>query len=488
MSFDDTRRRLAGKFKTEHRFQNFGPILERMVISGFRGIPDLDLAIDSPVVAISGLNGTGKSTVAQLLVCAYRGDRDIAPRHYVKDYFPVSVLDPRPFTEDARVMYQYTTEVPGAPQQVTVSRAVKEWSGYKRQPARACFYIGVTSFLPKIEKRDFTVYGGGARVKLDHVTAVADGTRVALSTILGMAYDEAGFARVTRSARQLDLAMVTRASQRYSENHMGFGEGRMFYLVNSLESAPETSLFVIEEPETALHGDAQARLARYLVDVANRRGHQIFITTHSSSILGQLSRSSVTYLRREPSGAVSATTGLSTYQVDAYLFEHGTSAAAICVEDEFAKVLITEVLRHHAPDLLSGVAFMPVGDRKSVAAAVDLLRRVGLRTVGITDGDMSDDGSNGVLSMPGSSAPEVEVFEAQSVRDYFATEPYSLGVAERLASVDDHHKFVASIASAASTAEAAIAVEACRAYVTGAPAEFFDDMVQFIRDKLEDRS
>lgn len=487
MSFDDTRRSLGAKFAPRTRFANFGPILERIVISGFRGIPDLDLAIESPVVALSGLNGTGKSTVAQLLVCAYRGDRDIAPRHYVKDYFPVSVLDPQPFTNDARVMYQYATDVPGAPQQVTVSRAVKEWSGYKRQPERACYYVGVTSFLPKVEKRDFTVYGGGAPVTLGQVHAVADGTRAALSTILGMAYDEAGFARVTRSARSLNLAMVTRQTQRYSENHMGFGEGRMFYLVNLLESAPAASLFVIEEPETALHGDAQVRLAQYFVDVANRRSHQIFITTHSSSILGQLSRSSVAYLRREPGGSVSATIGLSTYQVDAYLHEHGNSSAAICVEDNFAEVLVTEILRHKAADLLSGVNFMPVGDRKSVASAVSLLGRAGLRTVGITDSDMTDDGTNGVLSLPGYSAPEVEVFQSQAVRDYFAGDPYSIDVAERLATEADHHRFVSTIAAAVSAPDATIATEACRAFVRGLPDETFDDVVGFIRDALRDR-
>jgi predicted ATPase len=487
MSFDDTRKSLAAKFRAETRFANFGPVLERVNVSGFRGISDLELPIESPVVAISGLNGTGKSTVAQLLVCAYRGDPAIAPRHYVKDYFPVSVLDPQPFTDGARVMYEYATEIPGASQQVTVSRAAVEWSGYKRQPRRRCYYVGVTSFLPKVEKRDFTVYGSGAAATMDHLNPVADGTRVALASILGMAYDEAGFARVSRWGRSLDLAMVTRSTQTYSENHMGFGEGRMFYLVNLLESAPERSLFVIEEPETALHGDAQVRLAKYFVDVANRRRHQIVMTTHSSSILGQLSRSSVAYLRREPGGDVSATIGLSTYQVDSYLHEHGKAGAAICVEDDFAQILVTEVLRAKAPDLLSGVNFMPVGDRKAVASAVSLFTRMGLRSVGITDSDMTDVGANGVLSLPGYYAPELEVFQAQAVRDHFAAVPYSIDVAERLATVNDHHQFVRSVATALTVPEDSIATEACRAFVLGAAAGYFDDVVEFVRIALSDR-
>jgi predicted ATPase len=486
VSFDDTRKSLAAKFKPDNRFANFGSILERVVVSGFRGISDLELPIESPVVAISGLNGTGKSTLAQLLVCAYRADLAIAPRHYVKDYFPISVLDPQPFTDGARVMYEYATEIRGASQQVTVSRRAVEWSGYKRQPQRQCYYVGVTSFLPKVEKRDFTVYGSGAEATMDHLSPVADGTRVALAHILGIAYDEAGFARVSRWGRSLDLAMVTRSTQRYSENHMGFGEGRMFYLVNLLESAPERSLFVVEEPETALHGDAQARLAQYFVDVANRRKHQIVMTTHSSSILGQLSRSSVAYLRREPGGGVSATIGLSTYQVDSYLNEHGTAGAAICVEDDFAQTLVTEVLRANAPDLLSGVNFMPVGDRKSVASAVGLFTRMGLRSVGVTDSDMTDIGANGVLSLPGYYAPEIEVFQSQAVRDLFAAAPYSINVAERLATVADHHHYVGSLAAALTVPEDSIATEACRAFALGAGEGYFDDVVGFVRTALSD--
>jgi len=486
VSFDDTRRRLAKRFKPQARYANFGPILERVEVSGFRGVPDLDMTIESPVIALSGLNGTGKSTVAQLLVCAYRGDRSIAPRHYVKDYFPVSVLDPRPFTDDARVVFQYATDIPGASQQVTVSRAAVEWSGYKRQPERTSFYVGMTTFLPKVERRDFSVYGG-ARLTLGSSSPVSDQARRAMQTIIGVPYEEADFTRVMFVGRELDLAMVTRGGQRYSENHMGFGEGRMFYLVNLLESAPSASLFVIEEPETSLHGDAQVRLAQYLVEVAYRRKHQIVMTTHSAAILDQLSRESVVYLRREPSGEVSATVGLSTYQVDSYLHNHARSAATFCVEDGFAEVLVVEMLRHCAPDLLAGLSFLHSGDPASLKAAVGILAGAGLRVVGVTDTDMQDDGRDGVMSLPGSSAPEVEVFESQAVRDLFAAEPYRIDVAQTLASAADHHSYPDAIAAVVSSPPESISTEACRAFIQSVPTTEFDEVITFIRSTFADR-
>ena len=483
MSHDDRRRHLAGKYKPASRFQSFGPILERIAIMGFRGVASLDLEIRSPVIALSGLNGTGKSTIAQLAACAYRAPANFS-RHYVKDYFPVSVVDPQPFADDARVLFEYADRATS--RQVTVSRAVKEWSGYKRQPERATYYVGVNHFLPKVEKRDFSVYGG-ARLVLGGSQPIPDQARLSLQAILGLRYEEADFTDVTLSSRSTSLAMVKRTGQRYSENHMGFGEGRMFYLVDLLESAPEQSLFIIEEPETSLHGDAQARLAQYFVEVADRRRHQLIITTHSSAILRELSRDSVVYLRRESTGAVTATAGLSTYQVDSFLNEHGRNAPSICVEDSFAQGLLTEILRAYDPDLLAGVSFMTVGSAHGMKAAVSLLQRAGLRVVGITDTDMVDDGEDDVLSLPGIEAPEREVFGSLAVEEFFASDPYNLDIRERLASVSYHHHYVQSIATAVSGLEDAIVMEACRAYVAGAPPEHFQDVVDFIKGKLGDR-
>ena len=72
---------------------------------------------------------------------------------------------------------------------------------------------------------------------------------------------------------------------RYSENHMGCGQGRLIRMIDAIENAPEQSLIVIEEPETALHQDAQHNLAIYFLEVCKRKRHQIIVTTHSPTIV-----------------------------------------------------------------------------------------------------------------------------------------------------------------------------------------------------------
>ncbi|WP_329169775.1 AAA family ATPase [Streptomyces decoyicus] len=488
MSHDDTVRKLGKKFETKC-YENFGSMLLSMTIHGFRGVKDLTLSFESPITAIAGLNGTGKSTIVQLATCAFpQPDDHPYYRFYVKHFFPVSVVDPEPFSSDAQVGYAYAVEGAATPQHLTVSRKAKEWSGYKRQPPRATYYIGFTQFLPKVERRDFSIYGA-RHLELGEARQLVPETAQMVGRILGLPYEQLGFTNVQTGNRSSELAMATRAGRQYSENHMGFGEGRVVYMVNTLEAAPPKSLIVLEEPETSLHGDAQIRLARYLVDVANRRGHQIILTTHSASILGQLGRKSVVCLRRNPAGEVSATHGLSTYQIDSYLQSENrpTTGVTICVEDVFACCLTTEILRRSEPDLLAGCSFLKIGGGQEIPAAVKLLKSAGLRAVGLSDGDMPHDGTGGVMTLPGTRPPEKEVFEHPAVKTYFAGSAFSLDLGEVLAGVANHHDYAAKIAARLRMEEAAVVHEACRAYSAGHEASDFELILDFLRKNLSDR-
>lgn len=484
MSHDDLVRKLGKKFENGC-YANFGAMLLSMRIQGFRGVPDLALSFKSPVTALSGLNGTGKSTIAQLAACAFRQP---VGRYYVAHFFPVSVADPEPFTADAQVHYSYASDSPSAPQQLTVRRATKEWGGYKRQPDRVTYYLGFTQFLPKVERRDLSVYGARSLV-LGESRQLDPKAAEHVARILGLNYEHLGFTDVRTTRKTSQLAMAGRSGRRYSENHMGFGEGRAVYMVNTLETAPAKSLILLEEPETSLHGDAQVRLAQYLIDVAFRRGHQIILTTHSSAILGQLGRDSVVYLRRMPSGEVTATHGLSTYQIDSHLQRTGRTpdGITVCVEDSFARCLASEILRVADHDLLAGCAFLEIGGGQDIPAAVELLRSAGRRTVGLSDGDMPHDGTGGVMTLPGTQPPEKEVFSDPAVKAYFANAPFSLDLDEVLAGVADHHDYAKAIAASLMMDEIAVVSDACRAYVAAHDVVDFSTIATFVHAEVGDR-
>ena len=485
MGHGDALRRLAQKFETDKRYSNFGPALQTMEVQGFRGVDALRLEFRSPITALCGLNGTGKSTLAQLAACAYKKQSTAnVRRYYVKDYFPVSAADPAPFTAEAKIAYSYSVLGSGDAQKVTVTRANKEWSGYKRQPERACYYLGFMQFLPKVERRDFSIYGGHL-IELGAARDMTQEVSDKIAGILSLPYERLGFIEISHSSRTAELATATRNGRSYSENHMGFGEGRVTYMVTAMETAPAQSLFILEEPETSLHGEAQERLAQYLVDVTARRGHQIVLTTHSAAILGQLGKESIAYLRRKPSdGQVEVTPGLATYQVDAYLRgDRAPGKRVVCLEDAFARQLTTAIMRAHDRDLIAGIRFVQAGGHEQVRQAVRILRESGVKSVGLTDGDCSDSGTNGVLSLPGGAPPERVVFEDQAVLDYFARD-HELDVKAVLASVEDHHDFASTIALRTGLDESVVATFACDAYVSAKNADDLTGILEFVGEQL----
>src|SRR5262249_55416847 len=143
--------------------------------------------------------------------------------------------------------------------------------------------------------------------------------------VLGQNYDRITSNTVQYSNRTGTVISVERNGTAYSEAHMGYGEGRSQYLIDSLEVLPEKSLVLIEEPETSLHSSAQYEFGRYLVDVACRKHHQILLTTHSDAILEALPSESRLYLSRTSSG-IRPIPGLTAQQVKSLMAQGNVKA------------------------------------------------------------------------------------------------------------------------------------------------------------------
>lgn len=458
--------RLQNKFKPSNRYANFGAVIRTMQVCGFRGISDLTVDIEFPIMAISGLNGAGKSTIGQLATCAYRKPTGAVDykRFYIAQFFPLSAADPAPFRADARTVYTLESNVPTAPQDVTVSRVQTEWSGYKRQPERYCFYIGFTLYIPKVERRDMSIYGGKELQLLARraVTSVVSST---VARILNQSYDEVHFQGVSHGNRTSELGMLMRNGNRYSENNMGFGEGRILHLVSQMEEAPAQSLFVLEEPETSLHESAQYRLVEYLLDVCDRRGHQIIFSTHSSVMLEALPPTARLFLFRDADG-VTSYKGLSSTRTRAILSEGYHRALTVFVEDGFAEKVLREIIRTSNYKLLKAIAIVAIGSKAAVLESVRLLTHLKRQVIGVRDADAGADPAQALYSLPGTRAPECEVFENAAVIEYLRAE-FNIDVVRirQVAPTHEHHNISHILAEAAEADQSDLEMRAIRAYV-----------------------
>lgn len=463
----DPRKDLKDKFSIKNRYSNFGAIIVKAIIKGFRGIDDLTISFDSPITAISGLNGTGKSTIAQLMMSAYKKpvtENKDYKRHHVYNYFPVSKVDPAPFKPDASIEYFYATNQVNRFQELTVRRGSgKHWEGYKRQPERHCRYIGFTIYIPKVEQRDISIYKGND-ISIDDELDLTSEAKNAICKILSSPYSGLTSATAKHANRTADIGFAEKFGAKYSENNMGFGEGRIFYTVKSLENAPEQSLFVIEEPETSLHEHAQYEFAKYLMDVCLRRKHQIIITTHSRAILSALPPESRKLLYRE-GGSVKISDRTSTAEASGILSLGESSDLTIIVEDERAKTLLIEIIRLKKPSLLKGVKICPVGSDDLVAKLTKNFKEEKMKIKAFRDGDRGSDPKNSIYSLPGKDAPEKEVLLNQSVQN-FLLDTYGINFRDWL-NINigvDHHEWPNMIAKEVSKSDDGFWEQVCSEY------------------------
>ncbi|RYF23423.1 MAG: AAA family ATPase [Oxalobacteraceae bacterium] len=435
---------IGERYKPENRYANFGASLNRIQLDGFRGITE-EISFDYPITAITGMNGSGKSTIGQLALCGYRvPTTSSGKRFYARDFFPSSAADPAPFSNNASAVFHYQTDKSGEDQAVTVRRANTEWSGYKRQPEKKCYYVGFTLYIPKVERRDMSMYSS-MKIELGEIKEFLQGASH-VSRIFDCIYDDLYFQEISHNKKIGELGVIERYGYKYSENNMGFGEGRVVYLVHLMESAPMQSLFVIEEPETSLHENAQHELAKYFVDVCLRKGHQIVLTTHSSPISEGLPPAARKYVYRDRNG-VKIFNGFSSNRIRSALSNGHQGKVIVNVEDNFAASLLMELLRRKEPSLLSAISVVEVGDKKAVANAQKLFAKALIKSLSVRDADVGSNEKEHLYSFPGSMPPEKEVFACHQVTDNVKSE-FLVDFAKiiHLTPSINHHEFVKEVA------------------------------------------
>lgn len=475
----DPKKILSSKYLPQNRFQNFGQAIVSAKIRGFRGI-STDIDFEYPVTALSGFNGSGKSTIGQLMLCGYKylQNQPAQKRFYVANFFPVSAADPEPFTADAAVTFRYQTERADVLQELTVARSVKEWSGYKRQPSKNTEYIGFTVYIPKVERRDMSIYS--AKNLLLTERSASSNAKTYVSRILGSEYQDVYFQGVSARSKQSELGMAKRFGHIYSENNMGFGEGRVVYTVRLLESCPEKSLIVLEEPETSLHENAQYELAKYLIDVSSRRGHQIIFSTHSSHMMNALPAEGRKLLVRSGTG-VQVFDRVSSSRIKTALSAGANGHTIVCVEDNFAQSKLREILRQHSLPLLSSVSIVPFGDAKAVLSAQSALVQSGFRAIAVRDADMPENRAQNQFRLPGRLPPEKEVFHTPAVTQMLLNN-YGIDFGALMAANPDldHHKYAEVCCEKAQVSREVLESDCIRVFLNHQEPDWSRELCQLI--------
>lgn len=480
----DLRHVLKAKFEPPCRYNNFGNILMSIQVHGFRCHTDTVIDIASPITAFCGLNGTGKSTLLQLAAAAYKQSAATERRFYIKDFIVAGMLDPTPFTDDATVTYGLWQENRTI-KKIAVDRIKSEsrWRGYKRQPHRTVYFAGMGLYLPRIEVRDFVVRNA-TKLTLLQSELLPERSKQWACKILGCHYDQMNTNTVSHAARSSNVVTVQRSGKIYSEANMGCGEGRIQHIIRELETLPEKSLILLEEPETSLHPSAQHEFGKYLIDVSATKHHQIIITTHSEYLLKALPSESRIYLDRTL-GNIRTFNGITTSQAVSLMTGGHDKALHILVEDDVAKAILTEIIRKADANFLKTIQIHEAGDTKTINSVVKALKDTGLPVAAVRDADKEGSAKDNIFKLPGTLPPEKEVFNATVVKEALAVK-YGVDFNAFLAlnQGTDHHDWFTILSQQIAIDSAALIQQAAEVYVTGLSANDTDTLTKLLKESI----
>lgn len=388
-------RKLENKWVAGNSWPKF---LEWVEIKGIRGWSGQRITFNFPIVAIVGENGSGKSTIIQASACAYQNDKRV---WFPSEFFPETAWDS---LKDVRLDYGYKQGQNRS--SGSFRKPTTRWLGGPERPKRPVEYIDLSRLQPVATR---VGYARIAKNKHSEASAKSFDTEQVsrLSQIMGKPYENARMAISSIDAAR-EIPVLTRDSQPYSGFHQGSGETTIAELLRA--ELPKHGLVLIDEIESSLHPRAQRRLIRDLAEAARLHECQIILTTHSPYVLEELPLQARVHIL-ESGKSKQTVTGVSPHFAMTKMDDEQHPDCELYVEDDRAKVWLSEILSRDLPEAVIRSLIVPFGSANLGAALGQMVnaKRFSRPTLVFLDGDQEE--AEGCIVLPGGDAPERVVFE-----------------------------------------------------------------------------
>lgn len=323
----------------------------QIIKGSVRGLTNLEIKINYPISAISGKNGSGKSTILALACCAFHNDTDFSLPYKKRNYYTFAdffiqhrdEIPPQGIEIRYGIAYNNWNPTKTLPDGVGLAyqRRIKtkggKWNDYAIRASRVVVFIGIERIVPHSEKSQSKSY---SRYFKDSEPKGWEGkVKDAVGHILRKNYDS--FKIAHHSKYKLPIAKIKEVI--YSGFNMGAGENALFEIFSTIYSCPPGTLFVIDEIELGLHIEAQKRFINTLKEVCLDTKSQIICTTHSKEVFECLPEDARFFIERINESTIS-TQGISSEYAFHKLSAENNQELDILLEDDVAHSLITHIL------------------------------------------------------------------------------------------------------------------------------------------------
>ena len=177
-----------------------------------------------------------------------------------------------------------------------------------------------------------------------------------------------------------DIFYYQKGEKRVSQFHMSTGENLMVSILNSIyirnndrASLTKPCLMFLDEIELALHPSSLKRLINFLKELSNKFNYAVYFSTHSIELIGGIKPENIFFLERYADDTLEILNPCYPAYATRILYDHSGYDYVFLVEDDLAKSIINRILKKF--NLLSNrlVHVLPCGGYSNV---IDLAEEV----------------------------------------------------------------------------------------------------------------
>ena len=343
------------------------PVMKKikMHIHNIKCIHDvnIDLPLERGLYAITGQNGSGKSTI---VACA----SSMFLRLPMKDYF--GETDPDAFIEFS---------LDGNTRSWRKNANLKwEASSSGNMNIRG-FYEGSLIFGYRFKDTTYEKLKRLSSVDKSKLHSSHEFIRKNLGLILQG--DENYYDHLYEVSRDYEgfngsVFFYEKNGRLISQFHMSTGENLLISILNSLyiknkekKKGSKASIIFLDEIELALHPSSLKRLVVFLENMAKEYEYAIYFSTHSIELISGIKPDNIFYVERFSDGKIYITNPCYPAYATKFLYDHSGYDKVILVEDDLAKSIISRILRDQRLLDSKLVHVLPCGGYSNVIRLAD---------------------------------------------------------------------------------------------------------------------
>lgn len=354
---------------------------------------EMSLPIEKGLYALTGVNGTGKSTIMRVI------SKLVQSSAYNK-------FQSQDYNANTRIILEYEGEK-------------NEWrKGTKDWICNTSDYIKIRGFYEGsiIHGTRFSDANYESLLKAENVdnTMLVDADKYVKENLSEILHGEKNYYTNLKRMKNRDLARMKqfKGLPYFIEGENGLinqfcmstGENMLIsllhiintFLINKKEPSSENiRLILIDEIELALHPSAIMRLLRLLKGLTTKYNLCIYFSSHSVELIRQIEPHKMFYLEKEQ-GGIQVINPCRPAYATCDIYQHSGYDVLILVEDELAKKIVLRVIekeRYYESTLIN---VLPVGGKDNVLkmhynVVHSKLLGPGVKICSVLDGDVEQE-------------------------------------------------------------------------------------------------